>query len=71
MKTSSILMLRFLMQATFSASVLFFCIFMLAMEKADSDRDKALYWSGLNATLAYWLPSPNLPTEEEDKKKRG
>ncbi len=56
-------MLRFLVQAGFSASVLALCIFMLATDRADSDKEQALYWSGLTGTVANWLPSPQFPEE--------
>lgn len=65
-----IMMLRFLIQAGFSASVLALCIFMLATDRADTDKEQALYWSGLTGTVANWLPSPQFPEELKPKTKR-
>lgn len=64
------MMLRFLIQAGFSASVLALCIFMLATDRADTDKEQALYWSGLTGTVANWLPSPQFPEEFSSKPKR-
>lgn len=59
----SIYVYKFLTQVTFSASVMLLCIWMLATGKAVDEEREALYWSGLNGTLAYWLPNPQLPPD--------
>ncbi len=49
--------LKFLFQILLTSAVLFLCASQLIAIKENSP-DKALYWSGITTTLAWWMPSP-------------
>lgn len=50
--------LRFGIQFLFSASVLFFCLYKLAIAP-ENQNSNALYWGGITSILAWWMPSPS------------
>jgi hypothetical protein len=50
--------LRFGVQFLFSATVLFFCIYKLAIAP-ENQNSNALYWGGITSILAWWMPSPS------------
>lgn len=63
-------MFKFLVQSGFSASVLLLCIFMLATGRAEDEKARTLYWSGLTSTLAHWLPAPTLEPDKQTRKRK-
>lgn len=56
----------FVFQATISASVLAFCLTMIALYP-NSDSKIITFWGTAQTIVAYWLPSPATNKKEEDK----
>lgn len=48
--------LKFVFQILLTATIVVLCATQL-VTKEDSP-DKAIYWSGITSTLAWWMPSP-------------
>jgi hypothetical protein len=53
--------LKYLIQVSMGASVMIFCMTMIVV--APTNDDKAIYYSLLSGTLGYFLPHPNLSSE--------
>ena len=47
---------KFIFQCLLTAVILGFCMIQLAK---DTEKDNALYWSGITSMMAWWMPSPN------------
>lgn len=60
---TNLVLLKFGVQVFFSSVVLGLCIYQLTANDASKD-NQALYWGGVTAILAWWMPSPK--TEKDD-----
>lgn len=49
--------LKFVFQIFLTSMVMALCASQLILIK-ENTADKAIYWSGITATLAWWMPSP-------------
>ena len=47
---------KFIFQCLLTGVILGFCMIQLAK---DTEKDNALYWSGITSMMAWWMPSPN------------
>lgn len=47
---------KFIFQCLLTAVILGFCMIQLTK---DTEKDNALYWSGITSMMAWWMPSPN------------
>ncbi len=48
--------LKFIFQMILTTAIIMLCASQLASQTDSSD--KAIYWSGITSTLAWWMPSP-------------
>jgi hypothetical protein len=58
--------MQFVFQATISATVLAFCLVMIALFP-NSDSKIITFWGTAQTIVAYWLPSPVNNKKGEDK----
>lgn len=58
--------LKFIVQVSFSALVLMFCLGKMAV--ATEDKNQALFWSGITSIIAWWMPSPGNGNSNKDEK---
>jgi hypothetical protein len=58
--------MKYFFQATISATVLAFCLTMIALYP-NSDSKIITFWGTAQTIVAYWLPSPVINKKEEDK----
>ena len=58
--------LKFIVQVSFSALVLVFCLGKMAV--ATEDKNQALFWSGITSIIAWWMPSPGNGNSNKDEK---
>jgi hypothetical protein len=56
---------KFIVQVSFSSLVLGFCMFKLIAPDS-SKADQPLYWGGITALLAWWMPAPGASQRESD-----